>query len=207
MEHPQHELPEHEHGAKKDLKHSYNAESAEYAEELFVIAKNRLLDVNNWDKTAEVASATFCLADHHGKDLHRKAHKGDYIRINIPGPGSKTGDGFDWVYIEQIVYDDYPDEHTESILMQVRPASAPTNDNRDIAHFFRDDATSTFVIERHGKLLIAHYYGRNELPNIETEKLIDTIRNAAVAAGAVIGLSDVQWNNLIKGFLKFDDQL
>ncbi|MCD6063881.1 MAG: hypothetical protein K0R82_1792 [Flavipsychrobacter sp.] len=205
MEHPSHDIPEHEHGAKKSLKHSYSAENADDAEELFVVAKNRLLDVNNWDKTAETTSASFQLTDHHGKDLHRKAHTGDYIKIKIPGPGSKTGDGYDWVHIEQIAYDDYPDEHTEDILMQVRPCSAPTNNDEDVAHFFKEDATSTFIIERHGKLLVAHYYGRNEVPNTNMESPTDMVRNTVVAAGAIIGLSDVQWSNLIKGFLAFEE--
>ncbi|WP_276134630.1 hypothetical protein [Polluticoccus soli] len=205
MEHPRHNIPEHVHGAKKDLKHSYTAEDADDAEELFVVAKNKLLDVNNWDKTSVSASAVFQLADHHGNDLHRKAHKGDYIKINIPGPGSSTGGGFDWVHIEHITYDDYPDEHTESILMEVRPCPAPVNNNEEVAHFFKDDATSTFIIERHGKLLMAHYYGRNEVPNTEAHNTADVVRNAAVAAGALAGLSEMQWTNLIKGFLSFDE--
>jgi hypothetical protein len=205
MEHPSHDIPEHEHGAKKTLKHSYSAESVEDAEELFIVAKDKLLDVNNWNRTAVSVSADFELTDPHGKLLNRKAHKGDYIKINLPAPGSKTGEGYDWVRIEQITYDDYPDEHTESIMMQVRPASAPTNENEDVAHFFKDDATSSFIIERHGKLLTVHYYGRNEIPNTEAENTMDVVRNAAVAAGAIIGLSDVQWNNLIKGFLSFDE--
>ena len=205
MEHPSHGIPEHEHGAKKTLKHSYSAESPEDAEELFIVAKDRLLDVNNWNRTAVAVSAVFELADHHGNHLNRKAHKGDYIKIDLPAPGSKTGDGYDWVVIEQIAYDDYPDEHTESILMQVRPAPAPTNGNEDVAHFFKADATSSFIIERHGKLLMAHYYGRNEVPNTEAENPVDIVRNAVVATGAVIGLSDVQWNNLIQGFLSFGE--
>jgi hypothetical protein len=205
MEHASHEIPDQHHGARKDFKHTYTAESIDDAEELFILAKDRLLNVNKWDKTAASASATFTLTDHTGHDVSRNAHKGDYIRINIPGPGSITGEGYDWVKIEAITYDDYPDENTESIVLQVRPAPAPINTNTDVAHFFKDEATSTFDIERHGRLLIARYYGRNEVPNTDAEKTMDVIRNTAVAAGAILGLSDAQWNSLLKGFLNFDE--
>ena len=206
MESSSHEIPDQRHGAKKDLKHSFTAESVDDAEEFFIIAKDRLLDVNKWDKTADSASATFCLTDHQGRELHRKAHKDDYIRINIPGPGAETGGGYDWVRIEAIVYDDYPDENSESIVMQVRPAQSPVDGHPSVAHFFTDEATSTFDIERHGKMLIARYYGRNEIPNTDTESVTDTIRNTAVAAGAMLGLSEVQWGGLLRGFISFDEE-
>jgi hypothetical protein len=183
-----------------------SADTVEDAEELFLLGKDRLLNVNHWHKYAGAVSGVFALTDHHGKELHRKAHKGDYLKIMLPGPGEKAGEGFDWVRIETIQYDDYPDDNSELIAMTVRPTPAPVNEEANTAHFFSQDATSTFSVQRKGKDVIATYHGRNEVPNTGTENLVDKARNAIVAIGAMLGLSEVQWKSLIKGFLTYEEE-
>lgn len=197
-------VPAQTQGVKKDLFHTVLADNEEDAEELFVIAKNRLLDINNWKSYSTNASAIFQLTDSHGKEAKRKAHLGDYLKIDIPGPGPKTGDGYDWVKIEEIVYDDYPDEHIESLGMRVRPCPSPVSASGDAAHFFDENATSTFIIERRSRKLIAAYHGRNEVTNNETEKVADNIRNTIVGLHAKMGFSDAQWEGLIRGFIEYD---
>lgn len=199
-------VPEQTKGIKKDLLHSITAEDEEDAEDMFLIAKDRLLDINNWKEHSTKPSAVFQLTDSHGKEVSRKAHMGDYLKIDIPGPGPKTGDGYDWVKIEELVYDDYPDEHIESIGMRVRPVASPVSPSEDTAHFFDENATSTFIIERRNKKLIAAYHGRNEVTNNETETTVDNIRNTVVGLHAKLGFSDAQWDGLISGFIKFDDE-
>jgi hypothetical protein len=194
-------VPEQTQGIKKDLKADIVAHDTDEADELFVLAKDRLLNLNNWKETSASASATFQLTDKQGNELSRPAHTGDYIRIKIPAPGTDAGDGYDWVHIEAIEYDDYPDEEMETIAMRVRPASAPVNSNDATAHFFTAEATSTFVIERRGRHLIAHYYGRNEKANTES-KLLDNARNVAISVGAWLGGSDLQWESLLQGWLQ-----
>ena len=95
-------VPGQERGAQKDLKESVTLENVDDAEDLFLVAKEKLLDVNNWHKVAEGSSAAFILTDTHGSEVHRPAHTGDYIKIKIPGPANSAGDGFDWVHIEKI---------------------------------------------------------------------------------------------------------
>ena len=202
---PKHKLvPTQEQGVQKDFKHDYIANSIDDASELFIKAKNRLLDINNWKEYSAAFSATFKLTDNQGQEVHRSAHAGDYIKIDIPGPGSSTGDGFDWVHIEAIEYEDYPDEDYETIALKVRPASNPTSQNDDTAHFFKNAATSTFVIARRGRHLVSHYHGRNEVANTETP-LLDTTRNLAISVGAWVGGSDAQWKSLITGLIDFKD--
>jgi hypothetical protein len=65
------------------------------AKNFYVIAKERLLDVNQWHQVAGIISATFQLVDSNGKEVTRTAGKGDYIKVDIPGPGSKEGHGYD----------------------------------------------------------------------------------------------------------------
>lgn len=206
MENPQGNdmIPKQEKGAHKDLKESITLENVDDADDLFVLAKERLLDINNWHKLSGGLSAEFILTDNHGKEAHRPAHTGDYIKIKIPGPGNETGDGYDWVHIEKILYDDYPDANGEAMSMQVRPAPSPLH-KEETAHFFKEDATSTFNIERHGRIVLVHYHGRNEVPNTDAGGVINAARNVAVAIGGIMGLSDMQWQKLIKGLIEITE--
>ena len=69
--------------------------------------------------------------------------------------------------------------------------------------FFKEDATSTFIVERDGNNLRAAVHGRNELPNTKADKPLDKARNAIVGLGAMLGLSNPQWKSLVKGILDF----
>ncbi len=191
-------------GFSKELEEKAEFDTLDDAEEFFILVKDRLLDINNWHKVSDSIKSEFHIVDSHGKEHHRHAHKGDYVRIKIPGPKSDTGDGADWVQVDAIEYDDYPDENKELIALRLRPVSNPTRSDDAVAHFFTDASSSTFIIERDHKLITAHYYGRNEKPNTGGETVKDTVRNVAVAVGALLGFSDVQWKGLLTGFL--DDE-
>ncbi len=198
-------VPEQVYGASKDFKRQVIMETQEDAEDMFLLAKERLLNVNEWKKLIDGTSAEFQLTDINGTPLNRNAHVGDDICIDIPGPGNVAGNSKDWVKVEEIVYDDYPDENGEMISIRLRPISAPVNKNESTAHFFKDTATSTIQIKRWGKIVAAYYYGRNEVPNTQTDNVLDTVRNIAVAATAIAAFSSIQWTNLLEGLLKTID--
>ncbi|MEO5646956.1 MAG: hypothetical protein ABIQ56_01265, partial [Chitinophagaceae bacterium] len=134
--------------------------------------------------------------------IRRKAQVNDFIKIDVPGPGSITGDGFDWVKIEVIDEEKNENSDTERLIMQAKPASNPTNTDDTTAHFFKSAATSNFVIRREKTDVSAAVLGRNELPNQGEAEGIDKIRNTVMATGAVVGLAKVQWSKLIHGFLE-----
>jgi hypothetical protein len=69
---------------------------------LFESAKVRLKDVNNWHHVAGLISARFQLIDKKGCEVSRPVQQGDFFKIDIPGPGSKEGDGYDWAQVEEI---------------------------------------------------------------------------------------------------------
>jgi hypothetical protein len=183
-----------------------NTESAEElatekeAKDFYVTVCKRLMDINNWQQYAGKATASFQLTDNSGMDVKRDPQKGDHLKIDIPGPGSVSGQGFDWVQIEAIEKDQ--DENTQWNAIRVRPATSPLNEKEDVAHFFSDDTTSTFMVRQEGKKVIAGVYGRNEKPNTNTETTIDKIRNTAIATGAITGFSKIQWKSLVNGLVK-----
>jgi hypothetical protein len=194
-------VPSQNEGTQKDIEHIVTAVDENDARKLFMIARNRLVDVNHWHEYSGSMSATFQLTDQYGKEVNRTAEKGDYFKINIPAPGSIEGNGFDWVNIEAIEDVSNPDGDIERIALRVRPASNPKEKGENVAHFFSEDSTSSFIIERLGNQLKAAVYGRNERPNTSTSNLIDKVRNVIVGVTAILGFSNIQWKNLVKGLI------
>lgn len=79
---------------------SVKYEDAEGANFAFLKAKNRLMDVNRWQDFTSLLLANFQLTDLFGKPLAGPMQEGNLFKINIPGPGTSSGQGFDWVYVE-----------------------------------------------------------------------------------------------------------
>ena len=174
------------------------------ARQFYRTVKERLLHVNNWHALAGKGTAEFQLIDENGRETDRAAKEGDHFRIDIPGPGTITGEGYDWVRIESV--NENAGDAEECLAIRVRPCSNPNNDRSDVAHFFSEDATSSFVVKREGAEVVAAVYGRNEKPNTDTEKLVDKARHTAVATGAVSGFSKLQWKSLVNGLISKENQ-
>jgi hypothetical protein len=194
-------IPNQRIGNKLDTEHQYEASSEMEARDLFDLAVKRLFDVNNWALICGPLSAKFTLTDESGQIVKRAPKPGDLFRIDIPGPGPSAGDGYDWVQVEALDDDRNPHKEEESVTIRVRPASRPSTQDQETAHFFSEDATSSFRVIRRGRLVIAKVHGRNEVPNTRVERAKDKIRNAVVSAGAVAGAANPQWKSLVKGLL------
>lgn len=189
-------IPEHNEGIQTNTESSVELPSEEEAKDFFTTVKERLLAINEWHQYAGSATADFQLTDEKGTTVERQPQKGDHFKIKIPGPGTVTGEGNDWVQIEAI------EEEENCIGLRVRPATNPTNEQTEVAHFFDEDATSSFLVKREGKKVTAGVYGRNEKPNTDTETVVDKVRNTAIAAGAISGFSKLQWKSLVNGLVK-----
>jgi len=165
-------------------------------------AVKHLLNVNEWHRISTIEASCFKLYDQNGSPLNRAALEGDYIRIDIPGPGTAAGKGFDWVYIEQL--DNYTDDGADIdvTLLVARPSRIPGVIGGNIAHFFTDRATSTFMVFRRANVLSVEVHGRNEVPNTKDQNLLDKTRNLMVNGGSAIGMSFAQWHLLVSGILK-----
>jgi len=199
MEKPKEDfIPEQEQGSKMDAVETRNFNTLVEAEELFTVAADRLRSVNQWAAYSGISE--FKLFDSGGDHVSRKAEIGDYIRIDIPGPGTAAGGGFDWVHIEDIQTEQT--ETSNQIAMRVRPCSNPLNDHAEVAHFLKSDATSTFIVKRTGTLVSAEEHGRNEMPNAGEGSLADRSRNVLVGIAAKVGFSYPQWKLLVKGLLE-----
>ncbi|MDB5252308.1 MAG: hypothetical protein JWP27_1477 [Flaviaesturariibacter sp.] len=192
-------IPGQDGGAQSNTEASKTFENVAKAQEFFKDVCGRLRHVNRWHDIAGALSAEFQLTDADGQPVDRPVEKGDYFRIDIPGPGTRAGDGYDWVQVESV--DEVADEEEEALSIRVRPAPAPVNPNPDVAHFFSPEATSCFQVRRQGNHVIAAVYGRNEKPNTDAGKLVDKARNVAVATGAITGAAKLQWKSLVEGMI------
>jgi hypothetical protein len=189
-------------GAATNTVFSVMLPSLKESRERYYQAKSRLLDINRWHEFAGPLSANFTLTDDTGREVDHPAREGDHIRINLPGPGSKTGDGYDWVAIEQIEDKTTTSGKTAYAAIRVRPSVNPQQWHGKVAHFYDPSATSSFVVELSGRCVKASVYGRNEKPNTEPPSFWDKMRNTLVAISASLGLSKPQWKSLVKGLVK-----
>jgi len=169
------------------------------AKAFFSVVKNRLQNVNEWAELSGNLSATFRLVDAGGVEVSRNLQQGDYFKIDIPGPGSTTGDGYDWVQIEEV--ENKSSSDSESFSFRVRPTVNPQNQNNDIAHFYSPESTSTFTVSRKGCNVEAAIRDRNTKPNITADSPVDKIRDSIVGAMGVLSFSKIQWQNLVDGLL------
>ena len=198
-------VPPQQEGKQVDIVEKIKASNPEEAKTLFIQSKKRLFDVNHWSDISEGLSAIFVLTDQYGKPKKSIPEKGDHFRIDIPGPGSSAGGGYDWVRVEMVEDHSDPEADCEWAVIKVRPSEDPTK-KAGVAHFLKEIATSSFIIKRDSDNITAEVHGRNEKPNTETKKLPDKIRNAVIGTGAVVGFAKIQWEKLAKGLLNAGEQ-
>jgi hypothetical protein len=191
---PQFKGQEIEAEATKDLKDETDAKR------LYNEAKKKLLDVNNWKKIAGAITANFQIIDEKGKVVNREVKKGDYLRIDIPGPGTKEGDGYDWVLVEEL--NEINKGSIQSVGFRVRPHENPFGKKNETSHFYSREATSSFIITRENLKVISWIIDRNLLPNTEPGSIADKVRDVAVGVSAIAGFSQIQWQGLADGLIE-----
>ncbi|MCW3114851.1 MAG: hypothetical protein JWR18_3247 [Segetibacter sp.] len=192
-------IPGNETGVIIDSAASEEFRDVQEAKAFYETVKNRLLAVNDWDQLAGVASAAFQLVDKNGQEVNRSVQVGDYFKIDIPGPGSGAGQGYDWVQVEDLK--EVSQQDVESVGLRVRPSTNPLTPDDSIAHFYSADSTSTFIVTRENNKITATIYDRNTKPNTETGTVVDKIRDVAAGVGAILGGSKMQWKGLATGLV------
>ncbi|MGN6476450.1 MAG: hypothetical protein ACTHKV_04440 [Flavipsychrobacter sp.] len=123
------------------MDYSLTTNNIDDAEDLFLLAKDRLLDINDWRNN----DAGFILTDHHKQKLHRNAHSGDFIKI---------GSSDKWLIINKIQYDDYPDVNGESLTIFLSYTDDP-------------ESMHTIAVNRVGKVLSVQGFNIDFFENAE----------------------------------------
>ena len=195
-------IPEQKTGKAIDAETTIELWEPDAAKTFFTEVKDRLREVNRWKEYAGTISASFQIVDENGNEVQRKAEKGDYLKIDIPGPGSQSGQGYDWVKIEEVESTVSPD--SERFGFRVRPTENPQSMRDDVAHFYSNQSTSSFIVERNGTRITASVHDRNTKPNADADAPADKIRDVVVGTAGVATFSKIQWQNLTDGLLRQD---
>lgn len=192
-------IPPQTQGEHNDVEHNVTCASIEEAHNLYELVKDRLKNVSGWHEFVGQLGSEFGITDGQGNENFKIAEEGDLFYIDMPGPGSIAGGGYDWVRIEKLA--EHSSDEAEYIVMTVRPVDNPENQEAGTAHFFGHQSTNTFIVERYLNNVSAGVFGRNEAPNTEGN-IIDKVRNMAVGLAARHGLSGPHWKVFAENILK-----
>lgn len=189
------DTPKQKDGSCLDTRAEVIFQNQEEAIKHFDSVKRKLFNVNKWFDYCENTHSNFCLCEKDGNEKMGDPKIGDVIKISVKGIDNNAGNGDDWVTIEEFVDSD------NSVSFTVRPCTAPVNDSEEIAHFFDERSSNTFGVKRIDNKVIVEINGRNEHINLDSNNLIQNVRNAAMALGGIVFGSKAQWETLAKGLI------
>ena len=174
-----------------------NFATAAEAEKAFDKFHRKLFQIKRWN--ADLGLSSFELFDEDGNLCDREtAAVGDFIRITLTGSGKS-----DWVKIIRI--DQLPDE----IILTVKPSYNPTETTSDksvTSHFFTDESTNNFCLQKTNGALNFYVIGLDEKSNTQdTNNIIEIARNVATAnLGHYLGIQKGEWTTFCTNFLEIE---
>jgi hypothetical protein len=175
-------------------------EGREQYKQALRVAIGRLKDVNNWHKITGMKFAEFNLMDASGEHImHVEPQVGMHFRVNISGPATSSGEGYDWVKIVQV--EDFKEGDYEGSYITVQPSDNPTASDNHTAHFYDAASSSTFMVVGKYPELSALVIDRNVSVNKNNESLGDEVRNALFGGAGMVAFSKMQWQMLSDGLV------
>ncbi|MCB0699547.1 MAG: hypothetical protein H6551_13225 [Chitinophagales bacterium] len=169
------------------------------AKDVFLLAKDRLLDVSDWNTLSGNTEYKIALTNNKGQKVHRDARVFDKLQISTSNSSGISSDM--WVQISQIQYDYFPDIDNECISMLLEMTFSPSGNGIDITEH---TAVETILIKRNKEEVTAHCNGGNELPNIDDE-VPDVHINTDAELHPVLSIPNVQLQNLLRGLISVDE--
>lgn len=173
--------------------HIQEYDNEEVAKKNFNQQREKFLNVDYWTALSDVENLFFSHYDAEGNRVKRKAERGDFIKVDLPGPVPLY-----WVRIESIK--DQPDK----VEIISRPSYDPTERplRKDItAHFFDKNTLNKLSFERVGNRLIAEVRGINAAINNKPKEADTSIINTTVALGGWAGMQKRQWDSFTRNLV------
>tara|TARA_R110002049_G_scaffold151160_1_gene314709 strand:+ start:25795 stop:26406 length:612 start_codon:yes stop_codon:yes gene_type:complete len=194
-------IPKQVKGEFKDIVNMVCEANESAANKNFEVVRKRLLLVDKWHTFSEDIKAEFYLVDKNDNSVSDQFEIGNYIKIDIPGPGNPSGDGFDWTEIVNI-QNGADEEICPFFSFTIKPCAPPNNSETSTAHFYTDDTSNTFILRCVANCIYLEVHSRNELENTKDVPVLDKLRNKAIALGGIVGLGNLNWAAFTKGLLK-----
>ncbi|RXJ44350.1 hypothetical protein [Gelidibacter gilvus] len=199
MKHPI--IPEQLKGGSHDIVSMHCANTVDKAQDNYEELQRRLTAVNEWHTFSEKIKAEFVLVDPINDQSTDELKVGNLIRIDIPGPGSPSGSGYDWTEITNVETGNEGHEFP-FFSFTVKPCPAPDTNDDTVAHFYNKESTNTFIVRRIGTCIYVEVHGRNQIENTSDAPLLDIVRNKAVAIGSKFGIGSLNWTGFTSGLLE-----
>ena len=177
------------------------ANSVDIAIDNFKKLQLRLKSVNEWESFSAKIKAEFFLIDSETTKSTTELKVGNFIKIDIPGPGSPSGSGYDWTEIID-VQNGMEIQDSPFFAFTIRPCPAPDSDEETVAHFYNKESTNTFIVRRIGTCIYAEVHGRNQIENTADAPLLDIVRNKAIAIGSKLGFGSLNWMGFVSALLE-----
>jgi len=193
-------LPVNKKGSKNNASADILFEKQDEADEYFERLSKNLLKINDWKVNAGKNPTVFFIYNKDNQKRHELVEENDLVKIKMPAPKNKLGNGFDWVIVTQLKIIEKPD--LKVFLLQMKPHICPENINGGVAHFYTEDATNTFILSKRNKTIQLSVHGRNEIPNTKKVGFLNACRNFFVAGGGIFGGSKMQWQDFAEEFIK-----
>lgn len=194
-------IPSQLQGDFHDIVSMHCANAVDIAIRNFEKVQMRLFSVNEWHSLSDKVKTEFALFDSETNKPTADLKVDNRIRIDIPGPGNHSGDGYDWTKVIAI-QNEHNNDEIPFVAFTIKPCSAPGSDAATVAHFYTEKSSNTFVIRRVGTCIYAEVHGRNQVENTSAVPMLDTIRNKAIQVGASLGMGGLNWLGFADALLK-----
>jgi hypothetical protein len=157
---------------------------AETARKKFPEARQRLFNINQWTDESPVKTP-FELHNDLGQKTDIEPKKGYFIKITLPGIPVEN-----WVEITELK------GQADVVEFVVHPCPNPLNKDDKTQHFFVQETSSTFRVERIENKIKASQIGRNEAINNQEQAGDRSAINTLIAEGGWAVFQKILWQNL-----------
>lgn len=197
-------IPAHTQGFQRDM-FIYKKLENEDPIAHFKILKNRLTHINQWDEFCKISDVHFTLMNDKGENLNQVNSVGDLIKIEKK-PMHKVNiceDLFaDWVIITKFIEID--DELISCAIIELSPTINPFINSNETKHFYRKDASNTFILYRVKNTLSVSIHGRNEILNSKVSSKLKLARNIFISNFGLLGIDNLLWKDFARCLFSYD---
>lgn len=176
------------------MEFSKHLQNLDDARDLFMLAKERLLDVNDWNSIMGNNGYHITLTNSKGEKQHRDARTGDMICLSAPKAKDHIVEK--WIQISKIQYDFFPDIRSECISLLLNTTFSPSG----VGIAYTAESSETILIKREGQTVTVHCNAGDELPGEDAETPDEHI-NRSIELHPVLNLSTNQLQHFLQEFI------
>jgi hypothetical protein len=169
--------------------------SSQQAEQLYLSALQRLLNVNGWNALAGADTDQYQLLSSLGTPKEGSALEGDFIKAKAENDSNVEGEV---LRIERIITKLL--DHNRSITLMTKPVHIKRLPDR-LEYVVAHSTTYTFIVQLQETVVTSGIYVKDESPK-EEEGIYNQISNSVKALFAWTPLFKTKWHALMEGLIK-----